>query len=128
MYSGKEEYGFGHLDKRVDNALEEIFEDTLRYDPPRDKASVPLHLLLALKLRRKSGRLPKISIKEHRERARFRADLREQAQRREPGETKTGALLRVAENGAKAFAKTFNTPCSETTMKRWLESKPRARR
>jgi hypothetical protein len=124
-----EEYEFTHDDPRVEQELERLLDDALSYDPPRTKAEVPLHLLLALVLRRRGrGRPRKISFSQGRKRALLLAALRKKKRQRQPGESATQALWRVAEEGAESFQKLFGEKRSIDTVKRWLEDKPRPRR
>jgi hypothetical protein len=125
----REEYEFAHDDPRVEQELELLFKDALSFDPPRAKAEVPLHLLLALVLRRRDrGKPPRLMRwSERRKRAQLLADLRKKIHQRPPGKSGTEALLEAVEEGVEAYQKTFGEKVAETTMKRWLEAKPRPR-
>jgi hypothetical protein len=138
IYSGKtkdarkaylEEYGFQHDDLKVERKLEELFDDALGFDPPDTKADVPLHLLLAILLRRqKQGTPRKILPREGRKRALLLLKLRKKKGQRRPGESATQALRRVAKVGTRVFKMVFGEKRRIETMKRWLEAKPRPRR
>lgn len=56
-----EEFGFAPRDPRIDGELERLFRCALCYGPPHSKAEAPLHLLLALVIRRRRGN-PKRSL------------------------------------------------------------------